>query len=98
MVPPSVTVREGYLLKRKDEPTSLATRFAFKKRYFRLSGEMLSYSKSPEWQVRLPASVEGFPGVTSSKELTLCTQGDTEVWGVGKDLPKASWQLNKSHL
>lgn len=86
-----MTVREGYLLKRKDEPTSLATRFAFKKRYFRLSGEMLSYSKSPEWQVRLP-------GVTSSKELTLCTQGDTEVWGVGKDLPKASWQLNKSHL
>uniref|UniRef100_A0A8D1YNV1 RasGAP-activating-like protein 1 n=1 Tax=Sus scrofa TaxID=9823 RepID=A0A8D1YNV1_PIG len=50
LVPPSVTVREGYLLKRKDEPTSLATRFAFKKRYFRLSGEMLSYSKSPEWQ------------------------------------------------
>uniref|UniRef100_A0A8D2BLL7 RasGAP-activating-like protein 1 n=1 Tax=Sus scrofa TaxID=9823 RepID=A0A8D2BLL7_PIG len=51
LVPPSVTVREGYLLKRKDEPTSLATRFAFKKRYFRLSGEMLSYSKSPEWQM-----------------------------------------------
>uniref|UniRef100_F1RKC3 RAS protein activator like 1 n=1 Tax=Sus scrofa TaxID=9823 RepID=F1RKC3_PIG len=51
LVPPSVTVREGYLLKRKDEPTSLATRFAFKKRYFRLSGEILSYSKSPEWQM-----------------------------------------------
>ncbi|XP_057347212.1 rasGAP-activating-like protein 1 isoform X5 [Manis pentadactyla] len=50
VVPPSVTVREGYLLKRKEEPASLATRFAFKKRYFWLSGETLSYSKSPEWQ------------------------------------------------
>ncbi|XP_008687131.2 rasGAP-activating-like protein 1 isoform X3 [Ursus maritimus] len=52
LVAPSVIVREGYLLKRKEEPTSLATRFAFKKRYFWLSGETLSYSKSPEWQMR----------------------------------------------
>ncbi|XP_022373019.1 rasGAP-activating-like protein 1 isoform X3 [Enhydra lutris kenyoni] len=51
LVAPSVIVREGYLLKRKEEPTSLTTRFAFKKRYFWLSGEALSYSKSPEWQV-----------------------------------------------
>ncbi|XP_065745422.1 rasGAP-activating-like protein 1 isoform X1 [Phocoena phocoena] len=51
LVPPSVTVREGYLLKRKEEPAGLATRFAFKKRYFQLSGEMLSYSRSPECQV-----------------------------------------------
>ncbi|KAL2767768.1 rasGAP-activating-like protein 1 isoform 5 [Daubentonia madagascariensis] len=51
LVPPSATVREGYLLKRKEEPASLATRFAFKKRYFWLSGETLSYSKGPEWQV-----------------------------------------------
>ncbi|XP_008570800.1 PREDICTED: rasGAP-activating-like protein 1 isoform X2 [Galeopterus variegatus] len=51
LVPPSVTVREGYLLKRKEEPAGLATRFAFKKRYFWLSGETLSYSKSPEWQM-----------------------------------------------
>ncbi|XP_069353185.1 rasGAP-activating-like protein 1 isoform X5 [Eulemur rufifrons] len=52
LVPPSATVREGYLLKRKEEPASLATRFAFKKRYFWLSGETLSYSKGPEWQMR----------------------------------------------
>lgn len=51
LVAPSVIVREGYLLKRKEEPASLTTRFAFKKRYFWLSGEALSYSKSPEWQV-----------------------------------------------
>ncbi|XP_012660710.1 rasGAP-activating-like protein 1 isoform X2 [Otolemur garnettii] len=51
LVPPSATVREGYLLKRKEEPASLASRFAFKKRYFWLSGETLSYSKGPEWQV-----------------------------------------------
>ncbi|NIG61479.1 rasGAP-activating-like protein 1 [Pontoporia blainvillei] len=50
LVPPSVTLREGYLLKRKEEPAGLATRFAFKKRYFRLSGELLSYSRSPECQ------------------------------------------------
>ncbi|XP_006901047.1 PREDICTED: rasGAP-activating-like protein 1 [Elephantulus edwardii] len=52
LVAPSVTVREGFLLKRKEEPAGLATRFAFKKRYFWLNGETLTYSKSPEWQVR----------------------------------------------
>ncbi|KAM6166390.1 rasGAP-activating-like protein 1 [Erethizon dorsatum] len=51
LVPPSVTVREGFLLKRKEEPSGLATCFAFKKRYFRLSGETLSYAKGPECQV-----------------------------------------------
>ncbi|EDM13771.1 RAS protein activator like 1 (GAP1 like) (predicted) [Rattus norvegicus] len=51
LVQPSTIVREGFLLKRKEEPASLATRFAFKKRYFRLSGRDLSYSKTPEWQV-----------------------------------------------
>lgn len=51
LVSPSATVREGYLLKRKEEPAGLATRFAFKKRYFWLSGESLSYSKSTEGQV-----------------------------------------------
>uniref|UniRef100_A0A8C5XYX5 RAS protein activator like 1 n=1 Tax=Microcebus murinus TaxID=30608 RepID=A0A8C5XYX5_MICMU len=52
LVPPSATLREGYLLKRKEEPASLAPRFAFKKRYFWLSGETLSYAKGPEWQAR----------------------------------------------
>uniref|UniRef100_A0A2K5ZQ29 RAS protein activator like 1 n=1 Tax=Mandrillus leucophaeus TaxID=9568 RepID=A0A2K5ZQ29_MANLE len=52
LFPPSAIVREGYLLKRKEEPAGLATRFAFKKRYFWLSGETLSFSKSPEWQTR----------------------------------------------
>lgn len=55
LVPPSVTVREGFLLKRKEESGGLATRFAFKKRYFRLSGETLSYAKGPEGQV--PTSI-----------------------------------------
>ncbi|XP_007936377.1 rasGAP-activating-like protein 1 [Orycteropus afer afer] len=57
LVPPSVIVREGYLLKRKEDPASLATRFAFKKRYFWLSGETLSYSKSPECQMRTSVPV-----------------------------------------
>ncbi|XP_011887694.1 PREDICTED: rasGAP-activating-like protein 1 isoform X6 [Cercocebus atys] len=52
LFPPSAIVREGYLLKRKEEPAGLATRFAFKKRYVWLSGETLSFSKSPEWQTR----------------------------------------------
>uniref|UniRef100_A0A8C9K7B4 RAS protein activator like 1 n=1 Tax=Panthera tigris altaica TaxID=74533 RepID=A0A8C9K7B4_PANTA len=58
LVAPSVIVREGYLLKRK-EPASLAPRFAFKKRYFWLSGETLSYSRSPEWQGGPQPAVEG---------------------------------------
>ncbi|XP_028906132.1 rasGAP-activating-like protein 1 [Ornithorhynchus anatinus] len=52
LVPPSVTLKEGYLFKRKAEGVSLITRFTFKKRYFWLSGEALSYSKSPDWTVR----------------------------------------------
>nr|XP_004611247.1 unnamed protein product [Sorex araneus] len=57
LVPPSVTVREGYLLKRREEPAGLAARFAFQKRYFWLSGETLSYSKSPECQARSSIAV-----------------------------------------
>ncbi|XP_078523294.1 rasGAP-activating-like protein 1 [Lissotriton helveticus] len=49
---PSVTIKEGYLHKRKAEGVHLVTRFTFKKRYFWLSSETLSYSKSPDWQVR----------------------------------------------
>ncbi|XP_039628169.1 rasGAP-activating-like protein 1 isoform X2 [Polypterus senegalus] len=49
---PSVTVKEGYLQKHKAEGQQLLPRFAFKKRYFWLSSETLSYAKSPEWQVR----------------------------------------------
>ncbi|XP_051682535.1 rasGAP-activating-like protein 1 isoform X4 [Oryctolagus cuniculus] len=52
LAPPSATVREGYLLKRKEEPAGLATRFAFRKRYFWLSGESLAYSKGAECQAR----------------------------------------------
>ncbi|XP_038229298.1 rasGAP-activating-like protein 1 isoform X1 [Dermochelys coriacea] len=49
---PSVTIKEGYLHKRKAEGLHLLPRFIFKKRYFWLSSETLSYSRSPEWQVR----------------------------------------------
>ncbi|XP_048855179.1 rasGAP-activating-like protein 1 isoform X3 [Brienomyrus brachyistius] len=55
---PSVTLKEGYLHKRKTEGPQLLTRFAFKKRYFWLNSESLSYAKSPDWQVG--------PGVRSS--------------------------------
>uniref|UniRef100_A0A7N6AUY1 RAS protein activator like 1 n=1 Tax=Anabas testudineus TaxID=64144 RepID=A0A7N6AUY1_ANATE len=48
---PSVTVKEGYLLKYKTEGPLLLSRFAFKKRYFRLTSETLSYAKTPDWQV-----------------------------------------------
>uniref|UniRef100_A0A674IAL3 RAS protein activator like 1 n=1 Tax=Terrapene triunguis TaxID=2587831 RepID=A0A674IAL3_9SAUR len=51
---PSVTIKEGYLHKRKAEGLHLLPRFTFKKRYFWLSSETLSYSKSPEWQVCVP--------------------------------------------
>lgn len=48
---PSVTLKEGYLHKRKTEGPQLLTRFTFKKRYFWLNSENLSYAKSPDWQV-----------------------------------------------
>uniref|UniRef100_A0A8C5DWD8 RAS protein activator like 1 n=1 Tax=Gouania willdenowi TaxID=441366 RepID=A0A8C5DWD8_GOUWI len=47
---PSVTVKEGYLHKHKAEGPQLLSRFAFKKRYFWLTSEMLSYAKMPDWQ------------------------------------------------
>ncbi|XP_067270661.1 rasGAP-activating-like protein 1 isoform X4 [Pseudorasbora parva] len=49
---PSVIVKEGFLQKHKAEGPQLLKRFAFKKRYFWLSSETLSYAKSPDWQVR----------------------------------------------
>ncbi|XP_024275225.1 rasGAP-activating-like protein 1 [Oncorhynchus tshawytscha] len=50
---PSVTVKEGYLQKHKAESPQLLSRFSFKKRYFWLSSETLSYAKTPDpWQVR----------------------------------------------
>lgn len=78
LVPPSLTVREGFLLKRKEEPGGLATCFAFKKRYFRLSGETLSYAKGPECQVSTRCR-GGLSRVASLPELRLCTQGETEA-------------------
>uniref|UniRef100_A0A8C3SS35 RAS protein activator like 1 n=1 Tax=Chelydra serpentina TaxID=8475 RepID=A0A8C3SS35_CHESE len=55
---PSVTIKEGYLHKHKAEGLHLLPRFTFKKRYFWLSSETLSYSKSPEWQVRSSIPVQ----------------------------------------
>ncbi|XP_076010315.1 rasGAP-activating-like protein 1 [Genypterus blacodes] len=49
---PSVTVKEGFLNKHKAEGPQLLSRFAFKKRYFWLTSETLSYAKTPDWQVR----------------------------------------------
>ncbi|XP_072770435.1 rasGAP-activating-like protein 1 isoform X2 [Nerophis lumbriciformis] len=47
---PSVIVKEGYLQKHKAEGAQLLSRFAFKKRYFWLTSETLSYAKAPDWQ------------------------------------------------
>ncbi|XP_072206972.1 rasGAP-activating-like protein 1 isoform X1 [Excalfactoria chinensis] len=47
---PSATIKEGFLHTREAEEPSLLPRFAFKKRYFWLSAQALSYSKSPECQ------------------------------------------------
>uniref|UniRef100_A0A4W4EEG4 RAS protein activator like 1 n=1 Tax=Electrophorus electricus TaxID=8005 RepID=A0A4W4EEG4_ELEEL len=43
---PSVTIREGFLQKHKADGPQLLKRFAFKKRYFWLSSETLSYTRS----------------------------------------------------
>nr|XP_060641414.1 rasGAP-activating-like protein 1 isoform X1 [Anolis sagrei ordinatus] len=55
---PSATIKEGYLYKRRAEALPLVSRFTFKKRYFWLSKESLSYSKSPDWQVRTSIPVQ----------------------------------------
>ncbi|XP_064889939.1 rasGAP-activating-like protein 1 isoform X1 [Columba livia] len=49
---PSATIKEGYLHTRTAGGAALLPRFAFKKRYFWLSSEALTFSKSPEWQER----------------------------------------------
>uniref|UniRef100_A0A8C2HX18 RAS protein activator like 1b (GAP1 like) n=1 Tax=Cyprinus carpio TaxID=7962 RepID=A0A8C2HX18_CYPCA len=54
---PSVIVKEGFLQKYKAKGPQLLTRFAFKKLYFWLSSESLSYAKSPSWQVRSYISI-----------------------------------------
>ncbi|XP_063000421.1 rasGAP-activating-like protein 1 [Elgaria multicarinata webbii] len=55
---PSAIIKEGYLQKRKAEGLHLVSRFTFKKRYFWLSNETLSYSKSPDWQIRTSIPVQ----------------------------------------
>lgn len=59
---PSATVKEGYLHKFKSEGPQLLSRFAFKKRYFWLTSETLTYAKSPDWQVGINLMV---PPVTA---------------------------------
>lgn len=55
---PSVTVKEGFLQKYKTEGPQLLSRFAFKKRYFWLTSETLSYAKTPDWQVRTSVPIQ----------------------------------------
>ncbi|MED6283929.1 RasGAP-activating-like protein 1, partial [Characodon lateralis] len=55
---PSVTVKEGYLHKHKAEGPQLLSRFAFKKRYFWLTSETLSYAKTSDWQVRTSIPIQ----------------------------------------
>ncbi|XP_046904400.1 rasGAP-activating-like protein 1 [Hypomesus transpacificus] len=55
---PSVTVKEGFLQKHKAEGPQLLSRFAFKKRYFWLTSETLSYAKTPDWQVRSSIAIQ----------------------------------------
>lgn len=59
---PSATTKEGYLHTRTAGGPTLLPRFAFKKRYFWLSAEALTYSKSPEWQVGAVRAPHPVPG------------------------------------
>ncbi|XP_065104401.1 rasGAP-activating-like protein 1 [Paramisgurnus dabryanus] len=55
---PSVIVKEGFLQKHTAKGPQLIQRLTFKKRYFWLSSESLSYAKSPDWQVRSSIPVQ----------------------------------------
>lgn len=59
---PSAIIKEGYLHTRTAGGPALLPRFAFKKRYFWLSSEALTYSKSPEWQVGAACDPHPTPG------------------------------------
>ncbi|TRY64833.1 hypothetical protein DNTS_004424 [Danionella cerebrum] len=48
---PSVVLREGFLQKHHNDGPQLLKRFTFKKRYFWLSSETLSFAKSPDCQI-----------------------------------------------
>ncbi|XP_063207344.1 rasGAP-activating-like protein 1 [Chroicocephalus ridibundus] len=67
---PSGTIKEGYLHTRTAGGATLLPRFAFKKRYFWLSAEALTYSKSPEWQVRCSIPVSRMRAVERVDEGT----------------------------
>ncbi|XP_056585728.1 rasGAP-activating-like protein 1 isoform X1 [Triplophysa dalaica] len=55
---PSVAVKEGFMQKYTAEGPQLIKRLAFKKRYFWLSSETLSYAKSSDWQVRTSIPIQ----------------------------------------
>ena len=50
---PSVTIKQGYLWKRRWGHGKFMTSFIFKKRYFWLKYDTLAYAKKPNDQVRL---------------------------------------------
>uniref|UniRef100_A0A8C3KAN0 RAS protein activator like 1 n=1 Tax=Calidris pygmaea TaxID=425635 RepID=A0A8C3KAN0_9CHAR len=67
---PSATIKEGYLHTRTAGGATLLPRLAFKKRYFWLSAETLTYSKSPEWQARCSIPVRRMRAVERVDEGT----------------------------
>ncbi|XP_055556795.1 rasGAP-activating-like protein 1 isoform X1 [Falco cherrug] len=67
---PSATIKEGYLHTRTAGGATLLPHFAFKKRYFWLSTEALTYSKSPKWQVRCSIPVPQMRAVELVDEST----------------------------
>ncbi|XP_076859491.1 RAS protein activator like 1 isoform X4 [Brachyhypopomus gauderio] len=76
---PSVTVKEGFLQKHKPEGPQLLKRFAFKKRYFWLSSETLSYAKTPEWQTRSSVAIQSVCAVERVDENAFQVQNVMQV-------------------
>ncbi|XP_014821940.1 PREDICTED: rasGAP-activating-like protein 1 [Calidris pugnax] len=70
LLPSSATIKEGYLHTRTAGGATLLPRLAFKKRYFWLSAEALTYSKSPEWQARCSIPVRRMRAVERVDEGT----------------------------
>uniref|UniRef100_A0A4W4EE99 RAS protein activator like 1 n=1 Tax=Electrophorus electricus TaxID=8005 RepID=A0A4W4EE99_ELEEL len=76
---PSVTIREGFLQKHKADGPQLLKRFAFKKRYFWLSSETLSYAKTPEWQTRSSITIQSVCAVERVDENAFQVQNAMQV-------------------
>ena len=63
---PSVTIKQGYLWKRRWDHVKFMSSYTFKKRYFWLKYDTLAYAKKPNDQVGIPRVGKAYPRILLS--------------------------------